>query len=66
MEGQQRQYIIADTISGQEIRCLRKSLDLTQAEFARFVNVSVKTIERWEIQKTPISRPLRRKDRAWS
>ncbi len=54
MEGQQRQYIIADTISGQEIRCLRKSLDLTQAEFARFVNVSVKTIERWEIQKTPI------------
>ncbi len=54
MEGKQRQYTIADTISGQEIRRLRKSLDLTQAEFARFVNVSVKTIERWEIQKTPI------------
>lgn len=47
-------YAIASTISGQEIKCLRKSLELTQAEFARFVNVSVKTIERWEIQKTPV------------
>lgn len=47
-------YAIANTISGQEIKNLRKSLELTQAEFARFVNVSVKTIERWEIQKTPI------------
>lgn len=54
MKGQQRQYIIPDTISGQEIKRLRKSLELTQAEFAQFVNVSVKTIERWEIQKTPI------------
>ena len=33
---------------------LRKSLGLTQKEFAQFVNVSVKTVERWEIQKTPI------------
>lgn len=47
-------YAIANTISGQEIKNLRKSLELTQAEFAQFVNVSVKTIERWEIQKTPI------------
>lgn len=54
MEKQQQQYAIANTISAQEIKLLRKALGLTQAEFARFVNVSVKTIERWEIQKTPI------------
>lgn len=53
--GQQRKrYAIAQTISGQDIKCLRKSLGLTQKEFAQFVNVSVKTVERWEIQKTPI------------
>ena len=54
VDQQRKQYAIADTISGQEIKCLRKSLELTQAEFAHFVNVSVKTVERWEIQKTPI------------
>lgn len=53
--GQQRKrYAIAQTISGQDIKCLRKNLGLTQKEFAQFVNVSVKTVERWEIQKTPI------------
>lgn len=54
MEKNQTQYAIAKTISGQEIKRLRKSLGLTQKEFAQFVNVSVKTVERWEIQKTPI------------
>lgn len=53
--GQQwTRYAIAQTINGQDIKCLRKSLGLTQKEFAQFVNVSVKTVERWEIQKTPI------------
>ncbi len=47
-------YIFANSISGEKIKILRKSLGLTQAEFASFVNVSAKTIERWEIQKTPI------------
>ncbi len=47
-------YIFANSISGEKIKILRKSLGLTQAEFASFVNVSVKTVERWEIQKTPI------------
>ncbi len=54
MEKRQEQYAIASTITAQEIKLLRKSLGLTQAQFAGFVNVSVKTIERWEIQKTPI------------
>lgn len=54
MDKRQRQYAIANTITGQEIKCLRKSLGLTQKEFAQFVNVSVKTIERWEIQEQPI------------
>lgn len=48
------QYVFANTISGEQIKILRKTLGLTQAEFASFVNVSVKTIERWEIQKAPI------------
>lgn len=54
MDREQRQYAIANTITGQEIKRLRKSLGLTQKEFAQFVNVSVKTVERWEIQKQPI------------
>lgn len=54
MENARREFIFADSIAGEEIKFLRKSLGLTQAEFAHFVNVSVKTIERWEIQKTPI------------
>lgn len=54
MDKRQRQYAIANTITGQEIKCLRKSLGLTQKEFAQFVNVSVKTVERWEIQEQPI------------
>lgn len=54
MDREQRQYAIANTITGQEIKCLRKSFGLTQKEFAQFVNVSVKTVERWEIQEQPI------------
>lgn len=50
----ENKYVFANSISGEEIKILRKSLKMTQAEFASFVNVSVKTIERWEIQKTPI------------
>ena len=54
VEKQQQKYVIANTVTAQEIKRLRKSLGLTQAAFACFVNVSVKTVERWEIQKTPI------------
>lgn len=50
----QNKYVFANSINGEQIKCLRKKLGLTQGEFASFVNVSVKTIERWEIQKSPI------------
>lgn len=48
-------YVLADTMSGEGIKALRKKLGMTQAEFALFVNVSVKTVERWETQKKPVT-----------
>jgi putative transcriptional regulator len=38
----------APPISPQEIARLRKALDLSQAVFARVLNVSVKTVRNWE------------------
>lgn len=55
MDKRQKQYVFANSISGEEIKILRKSFGLTQAEFALFVNVSVKTVERWETQKKPVT-----------
>lgn len=39
----------APQISPQEIARLRKALDMSQAVFARVLNVSVKTVRNWEL-----------------
>ncbi len=40
--------IMADDVSGNEIRELRKRLGLTQEEFAHAVAVTFSTVNRWE------------------
>lgn len=51
-------YAIVPSIKGEDIKTCRKKLGLTQAEFARLVNVSKKTIERWESGTSPVSGPI--------
>ncbi|MEY8481975.1 helix-turn-helix domain-containing protein [Lachnospiraceae bacterium 48-21] len=51
-------YALEHQVTGEEIRQCRKRLGLSQEDFARFANVSKKTVERWEYSKTPISGPI--------
>ena len=41
---------------GEQIKRLRQSLDMTQSEFAGRLNVSLKTIQRWEQDKVHIQK----------
>ena len=54
----ERKYALADGLQGNEIRSIRKKLQLTQSEFSELLNVSVKTIERWESSKKEITGPV--------
>ena len=51
-------YAIADGLTGKDIKLIRKKLCMTQVEFAGLVNVTKKTIERWEADKTVITGPI--------
>lgn len=53
-----RRFAVSDSISSSEIRNIRKKLNLTQTEFAELVNVSVKTVERWESSHKPVTGPV--------
>lgn len=52
------QYALEHQVTGEEIRRCRKRLGLSQEDFAKFANVSKKTVERWEYSKTPITGPI--------
>ncbi len=51
-------FAVSDSINGTQLKATRKKLKLTQAEFARLANVSVKTVERWESGKKPVTGPI--------
>lgn len=51
-------FAISDTLLGEDIKSIRKKLDLTQVQFAELVNVSKKTIERWESGEKPVTGPI--------
>lgn len=51
-------YAIPGTISGKEIKVIRRKLELTQGEFAKLANVSQKTVERWEAGHKDVSGPV--------
>lgn len=52
------QFAISEALSAKDIKAVRKKLELTQREFADFVHVSVKTVERWESEKRAITGPI--------
>lgn len=51
-------FVIPDCIYSNDIKKVRKQLNLTQKDFAMLVNSSKPTIERWERSKTPITGPI--------
>ncbi|MBQ8933866.1 MAG: helix-turn-helix domain-containing protein [Lachnospiraceae bacterium] len=50
-----RSYITSGNISPSEIKRIRQTLNMTQKEFAALLNVSSKSVERWEISDAPVS-----------
>ena len=44
----EKQFALASSLTGNDKKDIRKKLKLTQGELAELVNVSVKTVERWE------------------
>lgn len=51
-------YAIPDKLRGEDIKLIRKKLCMTQAQFAELVNVTKKTIERWETGSSMITGPI--------
>ena len=51
-------YAVKHSIRAEDIRILMKKLKLTQKDFAKLVNVSQKTIERWESENRDITGPV--------
>lgn len=52
------QFAFPSELSGEGLKRIRRKLKLTQADFASFAGVSVKTVERWETAGQPISGPI--------
>lgn len=48
-------YATPESVTGENVRNIRKKLNLTQAEFAGLAGVSKPTIERWERSERPIT-----------
>lgn len=53
-----KKYILPKDITASELKAIRKKYNLTQKDFAKLVNCSKSTIERWEVSSTPISGPI--------
>lgn len=49
------EYITAGSLKAAEIKRIRTSFGMTQKELAELLNVSVKSVERWEISEKPIA-----------
>ena len=53
-----KEFVTPKSITGKDIKEIRKRLELTQKEFAGLINVSVPTIERWEVSEKEITGPI--------
>lgn len=51
-------FAFASEIFPEDIKRIRKKMSLTQAAFAKMLNVSVKTVERWENDGVPVTGPV--------
>lgn len=53
-----KSFAVADSVTGEEIKQIRKKLNVTQQEFSALVSVSKKTIERWETGDKVVTGPI--------
>ncbi len=53
-----KEYIFDRKITADDLKIIRRRLGMSQADFARFINVSTPTIERWETSDKPLSGPI--------
>lgn len=53
-----KEFLVPKSINKNDLKRLRKKVDMTQTEFAQLMNVSVKTIERWESSGNEITGPV--------
>ncbi|MBQ7934217.1 MAG: type II toxin-antitoxin system MqsA family antitoxin [Lachnospiraceae bacterium] len=53
-----KKYITPEYITADEIKKIRKTLGLTQREFAVLVGISQSSVERWEAGNTSLTGPL--------
>ncbi len=53
-----KEYVINESINGDDLRRLRQLLGMTQKEFAVFTNASKRTVENWESKDEPIKGPI--------
>ena len=53
-----KEFAVNDCVSAEEIKNVRKSLGLTQKEFARLIGSSKPTVERWEREQGNIKGPI--------
>ena len=53
-----RQYALSNQISAREMKEYRQYLGMTQQDFADFIGVSKKTVERWEHPGSVITGPV--------
>ncbi|RIA64895.1 putative transcriptional regulator [Anaeroplasma bactoclasticum] len=51
-------YAIPEYVTQEDIKRVRKKLNMSQKEFALFINVSKPTVERWETSKEKINGPI--------
>jgi len=51
-------YAIPEYVTSNDVKRVREKLNMSQREFADFVNVSKPTVERWERKKDKINGPI--------
>lgn len=53
-----KEYVINESITGEDLRYVRQLLNMTQKEFSVFANCSKRTVENWETKGEPIKGPI--------
>lgn len=53
-----KEFLVPQSINKNDLKRLRKKLTVTQTEFAKLINVSIKTVERWESSDKEITGPI--------
>lgn len=53
-----REFLIPEYVMAEDVKEVRKSLGMTQKEFAKLLNCAKSTVERWEVSKEPVTGPV--------